>query len=381
MTRLLRPAALLAILAGPALALAQEQGQGPAGKAAGTDVEAVRKDPDNRQRLNTFLSERFRAIGAAVASDAKAAEAKIAELKAQLETLRPTADDARKLMVQAKTTIARYERQIELARTSLATLEARLEANADDTDALSKYAQKVISEIGGTVRSDTAAAEKRLAEVKAYLEGLKARVKADSQKTRIDLTLKGIASFERLIGSEKARAALVGKKAAPLSVEAWVNGSPLADSDLKGKVVLLDFWAVWCGPCVATFPHLREWNAKYAEKGLVMVGLTRYYNYQWDEKAGRATRAAEGKVAPEKEQAMLAEFARSNQLTHRFGIQTSNALSDYYGVTGIPEVVVIDREGIVRLVRVGSGEANAKAIGELLETLLGAGGAASSGGQ
>jgi thiol-disulfide isomerase/thioredoxin len=143
----------------------------------------------------------------------------------------------------------------------------------------------------------------------------------------------------------------------------------LTDGDLKGKVVVLDFWAVWCGPCTANFPHLREWNEKYAGKGLVMIGLTGYDNYDRDEKADKATRS-DAKVAPEKEQAMLVKFAAQHKLTHRFGVPTGDALSKFYGVTGIPWVVVIDREGVVRLIRVGSGEANAKAVGDLLESLL-----------
>jgi thiol-disulfide isomerase/thioredoxin len=126
--------------------------------------------------------------------------------------------------------------------------------------------------------------------------------------------------------AENSRAKLVGQKAAPLAVEAWVNGSPVSDDDLKGKVVLLDFWAVWCGPCIATFPHLREWNEKYAGKGLVMIGLTNYYNYDWDEQAGKATRSAL-EVSPEKEQAMLVKFAAQHKLTHRFGIQKDHGQS------------------------------------------------------
>ncbi len=150
-------------------------------------------------------------------------------------------------------------------------------------------------------------------------------------------------------------------------MEAWVNGKPITDEDLKGKVVLLDFWAVWCGPCIATFPHLIEWDKKYDD--LVIIGLTNYYNYSWDEKAKRATRSKD-KVDHETEQDMLVQFAKQHKLTHTFGLQTERNLAEHYGVTGIPEVVVIDRKGKVRLIRVGSGEANAHAVQEMIEKLI-----------
>lgn len=136
------------------------------------------------------------------------------------------------------------------------------------------------------------------------------------------------------------------------------------------KPVLVDFWAVWCGPCIATFPHLREWNEKYADKGLVIVGLTRYYNYAWDDAANKASRSP-SPVSPEAEQEMLKKFAEQHNLHHRFAIQKKESgMDDFYGVTGIPHVVVIDQEGKIRLMRVGSGDANAKAVGDMLEQLL-----------
>ena len=81
-----------------------------------------------------------------------------------------------------------------------------------------------------------------------------------------------------------------------------------ADVLQNSKAVLLDFWAVWCGPCIATFPHLREWQEKYGEKGLVMIGVTNYYNFEWDDTAGRAKRSM-GQVAHEAEHEMLKKFA------------------------------------------------------------------------
>ena len=103
----------------------------------------------------------------------------------------------------------------------------------------------------------------------------------------------------------------------------------------------------------------------------MIIGLTQYYNYAWDDKTGRATRAAGGaKITPEEEQTMLVKFAEKHDLHHRFAIQKGRSLSEYYGVTGIPHVVMIDRTGTVRLIRVGSGEANAQDISQMLEKLI-----------
>ncbi len=57
-------------------------------------------------------------------------------------------------------------------------------------------------------------------------------------------------------------------------------------------------------------------------------------------------------------------------MIRRFALQKGTSLSDFYGVTVIPQVVVIDQRGKIRLIRVGSEEANAKAIDDMLKTLL-----------
>ena len=53
----------------------------------------------------------------------------------------------------------------------------------------------------------------------------------------------------------------------------WFNTSPLTKADLKGKVVLVDFWTYTCINCIRTLPHLKEWYRKYKDKGLVIVGI------------------------------------------------------------------------------------------------------------
>ena len=58
-----------------------------------------------------------------------------------------------------------------------------------------------------------------------------------------------------------------------VGIEHWINSAPLKLSDLKGKVVLVDFWTYTCVNCIRTFPYLKDWHAKYADAGLVILGV------------------------------------------------------------------------------------------------------------
>jgi thiol-disulfide isomerase/thioredoxin len=361
---------VLAVTLAP-IALAEENI--PLG-APGATLEHVHHHSDDATLLRKFFNPHLREINALI-DEGKyaAAQDKAADLQKQLKSIKPTGD-AERLLPQVLAYLERIPDEIALAKLSLADLEKALAESPDDPEALENWSDKFLGEVFGVAYS-------RPDETEAKLTAAKAFVKKIGEAAKNEKTIKALAALsdprrgsftqlEKAIEKGREYAELVGKDAAPLTIETWVNGSPLTASDLQGKVVLLDFWAVWCGPCINTFPHLREWQEKYGDKGLVIIGLTRYYDWKWDNDAGYAVRT-EGEVSDKDEQEMLEKFAAYYHLKHRFGIQKeSDTLDQHYGVSGIPHVVVLDQQGKIRMIRVGSGKQNAQDIDKLLAELL-----------
>lgn len=56
-------------------------------------------------------------------------------------------------------------------------------------------------------------------------------------------------------------------------VEGWINSDPLTLAELRGKVVVIDFWTYSCVNCIRTFPYLKRWHDRYADDGLLIVGV------------------------------------------------------------------------------------------------------------
>lgn len=170
-------------------------------------------------------------------------------------------------------------------------------------------------------------------------------------KTRLSL----LRNLER----KKRQLRVQGEVAPELTVGRWIDQQPVKLSELRGHVVLLDFWATWCGPCIIAFPHLKEWYEKYKDKGLVIVGMTKYYG----EAAGRA-------VAPADELTFVQKFKKEHEMPYGVAIADNEDNMRNYGVTGIPTAVLIDRRGIVRFIDTGGDAGTANEIAAVLERLI-----------
>ena len=152
-----------------------------------------------------------------------------------------------------------------------------------------------------------------------------------------------------------------GLKASPPEIigAQWIDQTPVKLSDLRGKIVLLDFWAHWCGPCQVTLPQLSRWHQKYKDKGLVILGLTKYWGH-----------GGQQPMTPGQELIYLREFKTRNRLPYGIVVDDKDQNELNYGVNSIPMSFLIDRKGVLRYISPGASDEEIESLGNMIKKLI-----------
>jgi thiol-disulfide isomerase/thioredoxin len=264
-------------------------------RRAGLIGELYRVDPDNAQ-LVKLLPERWRAM-----SPSMSGRPDTRELTSELD----------RVMAQAKNEDLKKE---------AAFWKAQLACTSAPDDAAKT---KAVDEFIALAPMDQRGADLLL------MLSFTTRTTPESQKA---LFRKIVDLYPESSRAESARGTLrrleaIGKPF-ELSFTEATSGTEIAMKDLKGKVVVIDFWATWCGPCVAEMPKMKSLYAEYKDKGVEFIGVS------LDQKEGGLEK--------------LKEFVHTQGITwpqYFQGDGWNSKFSVSWGINAIPAVFIVDQEG------------------------------------
>ena len=113
------------------------------------------------------------------------------------------------------------------------------------------------------------------------------------------------------------------------------DGEYITLEDLKGKVVMLDFWGTWCPPCVASVPELRNLYRRYSKEQFVLIGISSDFD-----------------------EAKWRDFTGKNRMLWPQYRDTDRRILETFSIRAFPTYIIIDHEGILRFQSTGFGAAN-----------------------
>jgi thiol-disulfide isomerase/thioredoxin len=170
--------------------------------------------------------------------------------------------------------------------------------------------------------------------------------------------------LDRTAQARAAKAALLGRAAPELNFK-WSSQPGLKTlSGLKGRVVVLDFWATWCGPCLSSFPQIREHVARFKDAAVTFVGVTSLQGF-----VANLGERIDTKDDPAREMALMTDFMKAKDMTWTVAFSEEPVFNPAYGIEGIPFVAIIAPDGTVRHAGLHPGDPAADISGKI-EALL-----------
>ena len=142
----------------------------------------------------------------------------------------------------------------------------------------------------------------------------------------------------------------IGAVAPEVTGDTWLNSSKLRLADLSGKVVLVEFWTFACWNCRNVEPHVKDWQRRYGDRGLVVIGVH------------------SPELPQERDLENVRTYVREHSISYPIAVDNEFATWKRYGNQAWPALYLIDKRGKVRLVHVGEGryEETERAIEALL---------------
>jgi thiol-disulfide isomerase/thioredoxin len=217
--------------------------------------------------------------------------------------------------------------------------------NPDYNNTYALLAEKVYSpkqykkEMEEFVKSGTAST--------AMTDGLKAvYVKEKGSDAGFDTYIDDLKKEAIVKMMEELRKSMISE-VAPTFALLDLNGQKVSLSELKGKTVIADFWATWCGPCKASFPAMQKMVERYKSNPDVKF----VFIDTWENGDNKEKNAA--------------DFIASNKYSFQVLMDNDNKVVESYNVEGIPTKFVIDKNGVIRFKSVGWSGSDDKLISEL----------------